>query len=134
MSAPEAFLDTNVLLYLLSADGLKADKAEAVFAAGAVISVQVLNEFAAVATRKLQLSLAEVRDVLATIRAVCKVLPLDEATHDKGLELALRHGFSIYDAMIVAAALLGGCNTLFSEDMQHRQRIDGTLTIRNPFL
>lgn len=129
----ERFFDTNVLLYLLSADPLKADRAEAELAEKGVLSVQVLNEFAAVATRKLGLSLAEVREVLATVRTVCEVTSITEATHDRGLDIAERYGFSIYDAIIVSAALLAGCTTLLSEDMQDGQVIDGRLTIRNPF-
>ena len=100
---------------------------------GTVVSVQVLNEFAAVASRKLRMSIAEIREVLATVRAVCKVLPLDESTHDSGLQLAERYGLSIYDAMIVASALLSGCKTLLTEDLQDGQVIDRRLTIRNPF-
>jgi predicted nucleic acid-binding protein len=133
MSAADRFFDTNVLLYLLSGDDAKADRAEEVLASGGVISVQVLNEFASVATRKLKMPIAEIREVLATIRTVCKVVPIDEDTHDKGLEFVERYGLSIYDAMIVASALLAGCKALISEDMQGGQIIDGSLEIRNPF-
>ena len=111
MSAPEVFLDTNVLLYLLSADAAKADRAEELVAAGGVISVQVLNEFAAVATRKLAMDIAAVRDILATVRAVCDVTPLDIDTHDRALDLAERFRLSIYDALIVAAAAGAACST-----------------------
>ena len=133
MSAADLFFDTNVLLYLLSGDEAKADRAEEVLASGGVISVQVLNEFASVAVRKLKMSMAEIREVFTTIRAVCKIVPISEETHDKGLELSERYGLSIYDAMIVAAALLAGCKMLLSEDMQDGQVIDGSLAIRNPF-
>jgi predicted nucleic acid-binding protein len=132
MSA-KAFLDTNVLLYLLSADEAKADRAEAVVAMGGVISVQVLNEFASVTTRRLGMSLAEVREVLAPIRALCAIEPLTVATHDAALDLMERHGLSLYDATIVAAADLAGCDRLYTEDMHNGQTINGRLTIRNPF-
>jgi predicted nucleic acid-binding protein len=131
MSASEVFLDTNVLLYLLSSDTAKADRAEALLAAGSVISVQVLNEFASVATRKFGLSIAEVREILATIRAVCTVEPIDFETHDAGLALAEQHRLSIYDALILAAALHARCTVLLTEDMPHGQAI-GRLIIRNP--
>ena len=133
MTETEAFLDTNVLLYLLSADAAKADCAEALVAAGGVISVQVLNEFASVASRKLGMSWAEIREVLETIRAVCRIEPISLETHDRGLTLSERYGFSIYDSMILASALLAGCNVLFTEDLQHGQSIDGRLTVRDPF-
>ena len=133
MSAADRFFDTNVLLYLLSGDDAKADCAEEALASGGVISVQVLNEFASVAARKLKMSMVEIREVLTTIRAVCKLVPISEETHDRGLELSERYGLSFYDAMIVASALLVGCKTLLSEDMQDGQVIDGSLEIRNPF-
>ncbi len=134
MSATERFFDTNVLLYLLSADEAKSDRAERELLAGGVVSVQVLNEFASVTVRKLNMSIAETRESLAAIRAICAVVPVSEETHDKGLQLAERYGLSVYDAMIAASALLAGCKTLLSEDMQHDQVLGRTLRIRNPFL
>lgn len=71
MDDVEPFLDTNVLLYLLSADAAKADRAEALLAAGGVISVQVLNEFANVASRKLAMTWPEIREILAAVRTTC---------------------------------------------------------------
>jgi predicted nucleic acid-binding protein len=133
MAATEAFFDSNVLLYLLSSDAAKADRAEELVAGGGVVSVQVLNEFAAVAIRKLGMSHAEVRDALAPIRAICKVVPLTPETHDRALEIAERYGYSFYDASTVAAARLAGCVRLYSEDMQDGQVIDEGLVIVNPF-
>jgi len=129
----EPFLDTNVLLYLLSADAAKADRAEALVAAGGVISVQVLNEFASVAKRKLGLELAELRELLSTFRTVFRVVAMDLETHEAGVELAYRHRLSIYDGLILAAARGAGCTVIYTEDLGHGQRI-GPLTIRNPFL
>jgi predicted nucleic acid-binding protein len=134
MSAADRFFDTNVLLYLLSADDAKADRAEAALSGGGVVSVQVLNEFASVTSRKLNMSIAETRESLGVIRAVCNVVPVTEETHDKGLEIVERYGLAVYDAMIVASALLAGSQTLLSEDMQDGQVLDGRLTVRNPFL
>ena len=133
MSAGEDFFDTNVLLYLLSADAAKADRAEELLAIGGTISVQVLNEFASVASRKLRLSWIEIREVLASIRAVCAIEPITLETHERALPVAERYGLSIYDSLIVSAALLAGCKTLHSEDMQDGQVIERLLTIRNPF-
>lgn len=133
MSAAEKFFDTNILLYLLSADETKANRSEEELSAGGIVSVQVLNEFASVASRKLNMSIAEIREALAGIRAVCRIVPISQQTHDLGLEVVERYGLSVYDAMIVAAALLAGCTTLLSEDMQNGQTIDETLEVRNPF-
>jgi len=132
MSEAEIFFDTNVLLYLLSNDADKADRAEAILTAGGIISVQVLNEFASVASRKLEMTIPEIREILSTIRSVCVVKSLDVETHDLGLELAERYGFSIYDGLIVAAAIRAGCAILYTEDLQQGQRIE-KLQIKNPF-
>jgi len=133
MSAAEKFFDTNVLLYLLSSDAEKSDRAEQLLSAGGVISVQVLNEFASVASRRLKMSIEEIREVLTTIRAICTVVPISEETHDVALRLAERYGLSIYDSLIVAAALIAECKTVVSEDMQDGQILDGKVKIRNPF-
>ncbi len=134
MNKRDTFFDTNILLYLLSADSAKADRAEALLEDGGCISVQVLNEFSAVAARKLKMDWTEIREALALIRAVCTVEPVTIETHDRALLLIERYGFSLYDALIVASALLAGCGTLVSEDMQHGQVIDRQLTVRNPLL
>jgi predicted nucleic acid-binding protein len=132
MSEADSFFDTNVLLYLLSKDATKADRAEELLASGGVVSVQVLNEFASVATRKLAMTIPEIREILSTIRAVCIVKPLDIETHDLGLDIGERYGFSIYDGLIVAAALRAECVILYTEDLQQGQMIE-KLQIRNPF-
>lgn len=134
MSAADVFFDTSVVFYLLSADERKAERVEALLAEGGTISVQVLNEFAAVARRKGALSWPEVRETLSVIRAACVTHPLTEEIHDRGVDIAERYGFSVYDSTIVAAAQVAGCRTLFSEDLQHAQVIDRTLTVRNPFI
>jgi predicted nucleic acid-binding protein len=128
-----AFFDTNVLLYLLSKDEAKADRSEELLAAGGVVSVQVLNEFASVASRKAAMSWADIREVLSQVRLLCSVEPISLGTHDRALLVAGRYGLSLYDSVIVAAALLAGCTTLYSEDLQHGQLIDRQLTLRNPF-
>lgn len=133
MSGADDFFDTNVVLYLLSADPGKADRAEELLAGGGTISVQVLNEFVAVAVRKLRMPWADVREVIEQVRAVCRVEPMTVETHERALHIAERYGLSIYDALIVSAALLAGCKTLYSEDMQDGQLLDRQLTVRNPF-
>lgn len=133
MPGADAFADTNILLYLVSADAGKADRAEAVVASGPLISVQVLNELANVARRKLAMPWEEIDELIQAIRASCTVEPLTLETHDTGRRLAQRYGLSVYDAMIAASALLGNCRTLYSEDMQHGLSIDQRLRIVNPF-
>ncbi|HEY0797447.1 MAG TPA: PIN domain-containing protein [Acidisarcina sp.] len=101
---------------------------------GGCLSVQVLNEFAAVARRKLKMSWPEIEESLRAIRDLCEPpWPLTVETHELALEIAERYGDHIYDALILSAALAAACNALYSEDMQHDQKID-SLTIRNPFI
>lgn len=130
---PGSFVDTNVLLYLASGDVSKAARAEAIIAEDAVISVQVLNEIANVARRKMRMSWQDTRSLLSLLRGLLTVHPITTETHETGLVLAERYNLSIYDAMIAAAALRAGCGTLWSEDMQHGMVIDERLRIANPF-
>jgi predicted nucleic acid-binding protein len=127
------FLDTNVLLYLFSDDPGKADRAEELTATGAVVSVQVLNEFVAVARRKLAMTWSEIADTVHIIQDVCRVEPLTVEVHHEARRLAEQHQLAWYDALIVSAALVAGCKTLISEDMHDGLRIGNVLTVRNPF-
>ena len=127
-----AFFDTNVPLYLLAGDAGKAGRAEDLLTAGGTISVQVLNEFVAVARRKHAAPWPQIEDALAALRHVCRVVPLTVATHERALALAKRFGYPIYDATIAASAMEAGCRTLFSEDFQHGQKLEG-VTILDPF-
>ena len=133
MGAAESFIDTNVLLYLLSGEAGRANRVEELLMDPSVISVQVLNEFAAVAKKKLAMSFAEIREILDAVRMTCQVEPLTVETQEQGLAVAERLGLSIYDAMIVAAALRAGCRTLYSEDLQRQQLISRQLRVVNPF-
>ena len=126
------FADTNVVLYLLD-EGPKADRAEAILAQGPRISVQVLNETLVNCRRKAGLSWEDTRDFLGGLQAVCPVENLTVQTHAVGRAVAERYGLSIYDAMIVASALIADCTVLWSEDMQHGLLVEGQLRITNPF-
>ena len=133
MPAAKAFIDSNVILYLLSKDAKKADAAEAVLRAGGVISVQVLNEITNVALKKLGMPWPEINQFLALLRSLCAVEPLTVETHDRGRVVAERYGLSVYDSMIVAAALLAESTVLCSEDMQDGLVVDKQLRVANPF-
>ncbi|MBL0227549.1 PIN domain-containing protein [Thermomonas sp.] len=127
------FFDSNVLLYLASDDGAKANRAEALLADGGTISVQVLNEMSNAAIRKHGMTWSQVSALLEPVRVLCRIEPLTEATYDLGAQLAARYRFSVYDAMIVAAALLAGADILYSEDMHDGLLVEDRLRIRNPF-
>lgn len=130
---PGSFFDTKVLVYLASGDATKADRAETIIAAGGSISVQVLNEFANVARRKMQMTWDETHTFLDMLRGLLTVHPITVEIHEAGLRIAERYSLSIYDSMIAASALNSGCHTLWSEDMQHGMKLDERLRIANPF-
>ena len=130
---PGSFLDSNIVLYLASEDLLKADRAQELVAEGGTISVQVLNEITNISRRKMDLSWAETRNFLLMIRGLLKVEPITIEIHDVGISLAERYQLSVYDSMIVSAALSAGCDTLFSEDLQDGLLISGRLRVLNPF-
>jgi predicted nucleic acid-binding protein len=131
----KAFFDTNVLVYCVADEAdPRSGRAEELLAAGGVLSVQILNEFTAVARRKLQMSWTDVAEAVAAFLVLCPdpgSITLD--THDRARVIAERHGYNIYDALVVAAAIESGCSVLYSEDFQDGQVIDGRITVRNPF-
>ena len=130
---PGSFIDTNVLVYVASGDPVKAEQAEKVIADGGTISVQVLNELANVARRKMRMTWSETHALLSMMRALLPIQPITVGIHETGLELAERYGLSIYDAMIAASALHAECDTLWSEDMHDGIVIQNRLRIANPF-
>lgn len=130
---PGSFFDTNVIVYIASADPVKAAKAEQAIASGGAISVQVLNELTNVARRKMQMPWTDIQAFLSTVRGLLTVHPVTVEIHETGLALAERYGLSTFDAMIAAAALHAGCDTLWSEDMQHGVALEEGLQIVNPF-
>jgi predicted nucleic acid-binding protein len=127
------FFDTNVILYAFSQDDTRGQVAETLLAAGGALSVQVLNEFVAVARCKLDKSWEEVRRALDILRVFCpEPVPLTVETHRRAVQIAERYGYSIFDSLIIASALHAGASALYTEDMRDGHAIDG-LTIRNPF-
>ena len=129
------FFDTNVLIYAVGKNDPRASRAEALLAGGGVVSIQSLNEFVAVARRKLGMSWKEVKELLDIICILCPdPVPISLDTHRGAAAIAEKYGYGIYDALIASAALEAGCKTLYSEDLQDGQIINRQLTIRNPFL
>jgi predicted nucleic acid-binding protein len=128
------FLDTNVLIYAITRNDARAEIAEALLAAGGVVSVQVFNQFAATARRKLGMSWDDIAEALEAIRILCpSPRAISVETHDAAVQIARTLGFHMYDALVVASALAAGCATLYTEDLQDGQVIEERLTIRNPF-
>jgi predicted nucleic acid-binding protein len=131
-------LDTNLLVYADSADEpdkqrrainlIKQHRAEG----AAVLSTQVLQEFVNVALRKLRLPPPLIRERLRFYGGF-EMVPATARLMAGALDLHILHSLSFYDAMIVQAAIVGGCQQLLSEDMRHGATFGG-VHIVNPFL
>lgn len=133
-----SLLDTNVIIYLLDETHQdKCQRAEELVLAGlqegeCCISPQVVQETLNVATHKLNFSVDDARRLLnQTLLPMCKG-PVLSHLYSRGLDIRSRYQYSFYDALIIASALELGCKTLYSEDLQHGQRIE-QLTIIDPF-
>ena len=128
-----AFLDTNILVYAQQT-GTKATISRDLINQGGTVSAQVLNELANVLRKKQGISWHDIELVFDDIHnALDPAYPLTAKISRAALALARDDGFAFYDALIVAAAIEAGCDTLYSEDMQHGRSVGG-LTIVNPFL
>lgn len=127
------FIDTNILVYAAEPGDRNRSIAAQVIDAGGIVSVQVLNELANVLRSKKRLDWNEVVEALDLVIDLLDVAPVALDTHKLAIDLALRYGIHIYDANILAAALLAGCDTLYSEDMQNGLLVEGRLRVVNPF-
>lgn len=133
-----AFFDTNVLVYAFVQTDPRFEKALACLDRGGAISVQCLNEYTNVALRKYKMPWPQIQDALAAIELLCHpILPVSMGIHRRGLLLCERYKLSIYDSLIIAAALEAKCDTIYSEDMQDGLSVEGLsghkLRIVNPF-
>lgn len=134
------FIDTNIFVYLFDEVAtVKRQTAQdliqtALEAGAACISFQVIQETLNIVTRKLPTPATledAVRFTDQVLRPLWRVMPSRNLYH-RGLEIQSRYGYSFYDALIISAALDAGCTRLYSEDLQHGQRIEN-LMIENPF-
>lgn len=131
---PKPFFDTNVLVYAFLSTDPRHGTARTLAARGGVFSVQVANEFVDVARRKMRWEWDDVVAMLAAFRGWFGApAPLTDETHQAALALARQYNLRIYDGLILSAAKQAGCETVYTEDMQDGQTIDGLL-IHNPFL
>lgn len=137
----KAFLDTNIFVYTFDdQDPGKREKARKMVGSAlrdrtAIISFQVVQEFLNVATRKFADPLTEADGALylkQVLNPLCEVHSSIDLYHD-ALDIQGRWKYGFYDSLILAAALAGDCDLLFTEDLQHGQKIR-EITIINPFV
>ena len=133
----ESFLDANILLYACSAapqDAVKQQRAaDLILNTSFALSAQVLQEFVANALRKKALGITGSGiDAAMELASHVRVLPVTHELIIAGVALRRRYQVSHWDATIIAAAQQLGCDTLYSEDLNHGQIYDN-VRIVNPF-
>lgn len=131
----QAFVDTNVFIYLYSDDELeKQKKCLQIFEHyHCVTSIQVINEISNVMLKKFKVDSEKISIVIQEIENNCAVNPISLLTVQKALEIHKHYGYSYYDSLIVSSALENECTILLTEDMQNGQKIEGTLSLKNIF-
>jgi predicted nucleic acid-binding protein len=129
----KVFADTNVVIYAESRHAEKSAAALAVLETGPVISTQVINETDSVLTRKHGFALADANQVALGLLDLCEVVPVDVQTVREAIRLGERYRLSIWDSVIVAAALMSDCETLYTDGLQHGQVFGEQLKVVNPF-
>jgi predicted nucleic acid-binding protein len=128
------FFDSNILIYAFTQAGNKTNTAQQILSLGGAVNVQALNETANVLRRKFIVCWPRIGQIIdAIVKACPNPLPPSLETHRAALRICERYGYSMYDGLILAAAREAGCKTLYSEDLQHGQIIEG-VQIENPFL
>ncbi|MFO0322311.1 MAG: PIN domain-containing protein [Bacteroidota bacterium] len=131
----KVFLDSNVLVYCYStSDSSKQIIARNLSAMSNVhISTQVLNETTNVLHKKYHIPWNDLANLITDFESNFILHTLTSSEIKKACIIAKQYGFSFYDSLIIAAALICDCDILYSEDMQHNQIIENKLKIVNPF-
>lgn len=128
------FIDTNIAVYAFGKDQEKKAEARRLLSGSPTISTQVINEFLNVCRVKLKIDLNTRHGLAHELMAGCDVVTLDPAVVMKAMSIEKANDISFWDSLIVAASLLAGCDTLYSEDMQHGRFFENRLRVVNPFL
>jgi predicted nucleic acid-binding protein len=134
------FLDANVFVYVFDPTAPAKSKQAARLVRNAVdtgkgiVCYQVVQEFFNVAFRRFAhpMSVAEAEQYLVTVFRPLLAAHSSPALYVEALRIAGKHRLAWYDSIIVASALEGRCETLYSEDFQNGREIEG-LRIENPF-
>lgn len=131
----KVFIDTNVLVYSLSADDERGAKARETLLSSyeAVVSSQVISEFINTCLKKNLLSLDDAAEASNGFMRALHFAPVHETTINQAIKLVKKYKYSYWDCLVVASALENGCSVLFTEDMQHGQVINNRLRIVDPF-
>ena len=128
------FVDSNICLYVHDKHSPKFERAKAILEKKPVISTQVVLENINICLKKYKQTKAFVLANARSLQQACEVSPLTNQTLTSALFVFEKYGYSIFDSLIIAAALEANCIILYTEDLQHGQVINGKLKIVNPFV
>jgi len=128
------FVDSNIVIYVFDNDLPKKSKAIELIKRSPFISPQVLIESMNICIRKLKLSKEQAFQNTFLLMQHCHYHPINISTFILAIDLSRKYQFSALDSIIIAAGLESGCKTLYSEDLQHQQKIENKLQIINPFI
>ncbi|WP_206436709.1 PIN domain-containing protein [Pseudomonas aeruginosa] len=134
MTEFKVFIDTSIILHLLSADPAKADAAEALLENRPVISVQGLNEVTHVCLTQLDMGWDETARFIDLVRGACEVVPLTEEVYNRARRVAQWHRLPFYEACSIAAAMTAGCSAIYSDSLRHGQIFEESLNVRSPWV
>lgn len=129
------FIDTNIFIYAYSTTELtKKDIARNLLTDNIQISIQIVNEFIWIMTKKYSVDLGSIKNIVKGFFNIYEVHSIDQKIIEKALEISEKYKYSYWDSFVLASALSGGSSILYSEDMHHNQIIEDKLRILNPFI
>ena len=136
MTGEKIFFDTNILLYAHSEQDYykKQIALQIILANRYIISTHVIDEFYNTLDRKLKLPLSEINEIIKVVLDYYPVVPVHDHTDRTSIYLHEKCRYPFFDCLMLASALEYNCKYIITEDMQHKQIIENSLTIYNPFM
>jgi predicted nucleic acid-binding protein len=130
------FVDTNILIYAYSSTELKKRQLSLDILSGdnIIISTQVINEFIWVMQRKFSIDLKLINQVVKGLFISYRAGIIDQEIITKAISISGKYGYSYWDSLILASAVINNCKYVYTEDMQHNQIVEKRVQIKNPFM
>lgn len=132
----KSFIDSNILIYAHTKQDEKKRKiAQEILSSDLIIgNTQVINESINVFIKRFKIPLIEIQQIVDQIFFYLPLKTINHLTIQSRIKICSKYFYSYYDSLVIASALQNECSVLYSEDLQHKQKIENTLTIINPFL
>ena len=131
-----SFVDSNILIYAhTKQDERKGKIAQEILYSDSIIgNTQVVNESINVFIKRFKIPLVEIQQIVDQVFLYLPIKTINDFTIQSGMKICAKYFYSYYDSLIIASDLENKCSILYSEDLQHNQKIEETLTIINPFI